>query len=80
MAHRRLDQSSNPPPHHSKILSKRFAELLGGDLSVVETETGVGSTFRATLSTGSLVGVEMLENPATRTGRSMSYSWTYRYP
>ena len=44
-------------------ISKRFAEMLGGDITVVETKTGVGSTFRATVATGSLNGVEMLEDP-----------------
>lgn len=48
-------------------ISKRFAEQLGGDITVVETELGVGSTFRATVATGSLDGVKMLEDPLSET-------------
>ena len=48
-------------------ISKRFAELLGGDITVVETEIGVGSTFRATVATGSLDGVKILEDPLSAT-------------
>ncbi len=49
------------------IISKRFAELLGGDIIVVETDMGVGSTFRATVATGPLDGVRMLEDPMSVT-------------
>jgi len=48
-------------------ISKRFAEMLGGDITVVETEIGAGSTFRATVATGSLDGVPMLEDPQSAT-------------
>ena len=48
-------------------ISKRFAELLGGDVTVVETEMGVGTTFRTTVSTGPLDGVAMLEDPLSAT-------------
>ncbi len=48
-------------------ISKRFAKLLGGDITVVATNMGVGSTFRATVATGSLDGVKMLENPVSAT-------------
>ncbi len=48
-------------------ISKRFAELLGGDITVVETEVGVGTTYRATVATGSLDGVKMLEDPLSTT-------------
>jgi len=48
-------------------ISKRFAELLGGDIIVAASELGVGSTFRATVVTGSLEGVTMLENPLSAT-------------
>ncbi len=48
-------------------ISKRFAELLRGDIAVVETKMGVGSTFRATVATGPLDGVRMLEDPMSAT-------------
>ncbi len=48
-------------------ISKRFAELLGGDITVVETEIGVGTTFRLTVATGPLDGVKMLEDPMSAT-------------
>ncbi len=48
-------------------ISKRFAELLGGDITVTETALGVGSTFRVTITTGSLDGVKMLDDPASAT-------------
>ncbi len=44
-------------------ISKRFAELLGGDITVVDTQQGVGTRFRASAATGSLEGVHMIENP-----------------
>ena len=48
-------------------ISKRFAEMLGGDVTVVATEIGVGSTFRATVATGSLDGVRLLDDPMSVT-------------
>ena len=48
-------------------ISKRFAEMLGGDITVAETELGVGSTFRATVATGPLDGVTMLDDPMSAT-------------
>jgi CheY-like chemotaxis protein len=41
-------------------ISKRLAEMLGGDLTVVETEIDVGTRFRCTVATGPL--------PAARAG------------
>ncbi len=35
-------------------LSKRLAEMLGGDVVIAETQSGVGTRFRATVATGSL--------------------------
>ncbi|MCH8966176.1 MAG: CHASE3 domain-containing protein [Planctomycetes bacterium] len=48
-------------------ISKRFAALLGGDVTVPATELGVGTTFRASIATGSLAGVKMLEDPISAT-------------
>ncbi len=48
-------------------ISKRFAELLGGDITVAATVTGMGTTFCATISTGPLDGVKMLEDPMSAT-------------
>jgi len=48
-------------------ISKRFAELLGGDITVAATEKGVGTTFRATVRTGPLDGVRMLDDPMSAT-------------
>jgi signal transduction histidine kinase/ActR/RegA family two-component response regulator len=53
-------------------ISKRFAELLGGNISLVASEAGVGSCFRATVTTGSLEGVKKIEDPGLFTGRDMS--------
>jgi len=44
-------------------ISKRLAELLGGDITVTST-WGKGSTFSVTVETGPLEGVAMLENAA----------------
>ncbi len=43
-------------------ISKRLAGMLGGDVCVVETEVGVGTRFRATISAGPLAGVRMLDD------------------
>jgi len=48
-------------------ISRRFAKMLGGDVTVAATEVGVGSTFRATVNTGSLSGVSMLDDPMSAT-------------
>ncbi len=48
-------------------ISKRFAELLGGDITVAATEMGVGTTFRATVTTGPLDAVKMLDDPTSAT-------------
>ncbi len=44
-------------------ISKRFAEMLGGDIIIAATERGAGTTFRATVATGPLDGVAMLDHP-----------------
>ncbi len=48
-------------------ISKRFAEMLGGDIAVVETAEGVGTRIRATVATGTVEGVAMIEDPASAT-------------
>ena len=48
-------------------ISKRFAELLGGGIDVVETTEGVGTRFRTTVATGPLEGVNMIEDPMSAT-------------
>ncbi|MBN2562710.1 MAG: response regulator [Phycisphaerae bacterium] len=45
-------------------ISKRFAEMLGGDITVVETAEGVGTRFRVTVATGPLEDVKMIDAPA----------------
>jgi PAS domain S-box-containing protein len=47
-------------------ISKRFADLLGGDL-VAQSDVGKGSTFTVTVCTGSVEGVRMYQ-PATGSG------------
>ena len=46
-------------------ISKRFAEMLGGDVVVVDSQEGVGTRFRATVATGPLDGVKMLDDPTS---------------
>jgi Amt family ammonium transporter len=45
-------------------ISKRLAEMLGGDITVTSTP-GRGSAFRVTVGTGALSGVGMIEQPRT---------------
>ena len=42
------------------VISKRLAEMLGGEISV-SSELGVGSTFQATVATGALTNVPLVE-------------------
>jgi PAS domain S-box-containing protein len=46
-------------------ISKRFAEMLGGDITIAASELGVGTNFRATISTGAIEGVRMIEGRRT---------------
>ncbi|MBP7936814.1 MAG: response regulator [Phycisphaerae bacterium] len=48
-------------------ISKRLAEMLGGDLVVVESQPGVGTQFRVSVATGPLEGVRMIADPASAT-------------
>ncbi len=49
-------------------ISKRLAQMLGGDITVVDTQPGVGTRFRLTVTTGSLDGVKMIHKPSSATG------------
>jgi CheY-like chemotaxis protein len=42
-------------------ISKRLAEVLGGDVSIVESTPGVGTRFRLTIDPGPLEGVRMID-------------------
>jgi signal transduction histidine kinase/ActR/RegA family two-component response regulator len=44
------------------VISKRLAQMLGGDINVSSTP-GVGSSFKAVFATGSLQGVNMIDQP-----------------
>jgi len=46
-------------------ISKRLAQMLGGDIAV-DSKPGMGSTFRVTIATGPLDGVELIEHPPER--------------
>ena len=48
-------------------ISKRLTEMLGGNISVVETKAGVGTRIRVTVATGPLDDVKMLEDPLVAT-------------
>ncbi len=48
-------------------ISKRLAHLLGGDVTVVSSQIGVGTHFRATVATGPLQGVPMIDSPKVAT-------------
>ncbi len=56
------------------VISKRFAGMLGGDITVVETREGVGTRFRVTIATGPLDDVKMLDNPLSATVVSQNAS------
>jgi PAS domain S-box-containing protein len=42
-------------------ISKRLAQMLGGDLVLLETQRDLGTRFRATVATGNMDGVAMVE-------------------
>lgn len=46
-------------------ISRQLAQLLGGDVQLVESIPKQGSRFRVSISTGPLAGVEMHNNPST---------------
>jgi predicted ATPase/signal transduction histidine kinase/PAS domain-containing protein/ActR/RegA family two-component response regulator len=41
-------------------ISKRLAEMMGGNILIVDSTPGVGSRFRATVAIGDIAGVEMV--------------------
>jgi PAS domain S-box-containing protein len=47
-------------------ISKRLAEMMGGNVIIADSVPGVGTRFRATISVGSLAGVELV-NPSRKT-------------
>jgi PAS domain S-box-containing protein len=55
-------------------ISKRFAEMLGGNITVIESAAGVGTRFRATIATGSIDGVKMLDSPIAKPAASPAKS------
>ena len=48
-------------------ISRRLAQLLGGDVTLVSSEPGVGTRMRATVATGPLGGVRLLDAPSSET-------------
>jgi signal transduction histidine kinase/CheY-like chemotaxis protein len=46
-------------------ISKRLAEVLGGDVQLVETAPGKGTRFRLTVPVGPLDSVKLIEDPLT---------------
>ena len=62
------------------VISKKFAELLGGDVTVVDSQPGCGTRFRITIVTGSLDGVRMIDQsmatPSTEPDRPSETSQT----
>jgi len=48
-------------------LTKRFAEMLGGNAAMVDTQEGRGTRMRLTIATGPLDGVAMLDDPMSTT-------------
>ncbi|MGB0716691.1 MAG: ATP-binding protein, partial [Phycisphaerae bacterium] len=46
-------------------ISRRLAEMLGGDLRVLRSEAGVGTTMRVTVTTGDIKAVPMVNEPAS---------------
>jgi two-component system, sensor histidine kinase len=45
------------------VISKRLAEMLGGDVILVKSQPGIGSHFRMTVATGPVEADHMLEMP-----------------
>jgi PAS domain S-box-containing protein len=48
-------------------ISKHLAQMLGGDVAVIQTQPGVGTRIRVAVATGPLDGVRMLADPLAAT-------------
>ncbi len=48
-------------------ISKRLAQMLDGDVMLVEAKPGAGTRFRISVATGPLAGVPMIANPIAAT-------------
>ncbi len=53
-------------------ISKSFAEMLGGNISVVNSAPGCGTRFRTTIATGPLEGVRMVDAVTATRGTTSS--------
>ena len=45
-------------------LSKRLAQMLGGELVLLETQPGAGTHFQVRIATGPMAGIRLLDNPS----------------
>ena len=48
------------------VISKKLAQLLGGDVVLMDSRPGLGTRFRATVATGPLDGIRMVEGDLER--------------
>ena len=48
-------------------ISRRFAEMLGGEITVVDATKGIGTRFRVTIATGPVDGSRMIRDPVSAT-------------
>ncbi len=55
-------------------ISKELANLLGGDVAVIHSQLGSGTQFRATIATGSLNGVKMLDGNSVEESETLERS------
>ena len=58
-------------------ISRRLSEMLGGGIEIIATAPGEGTTMRATVSPGSLDGVEMIEDVSRAISESVDASATH---
>ncbi len=55
-------------------ISKRMAEALGGDIEIIDTKPGLGTRFRATVTTGPLDGIKFVQDPLSVTMAPVDFS------